>query len=151
MLNSVAAGRRLARRTVGFQALATVATAAVCLVAWGVAASLGALAGGGAVVLGSALAAWRAMGGGVTGSGAALLRLIGATALKWMVVVTGLYLALAIWRLPPGPVFAGVVVAVLAWLPAAVLAGRAGAAGIRQDQDGREGGPGPRQKADRRS
>ena len=151
MLNSVAAGRRLARRTVGFQAIATVATALVCLVMWGAAASFGALAGGVAVVLGSALAAWRAMGGGVTGSGAALLRLIGATALKWMVVVMGLYLALAVWRLPPGPVFAGVVVAVLAWLPAAVLAGRAGAANIKQGPDGREDQPGPRHKVDKRS
>lgn len=151
MLNSVAAGRRLARRTVGFQAIATVVTALVCLVGWGAAASLGALAGGVVVALGSALAAWRAMGGGMTRSGAALLRLIGATALKWMVVVIGLYLALAVWLLPPGPVFAGVVVAVLAWLPAAVLAEHAGAANIKQDPDGREGQPGPRHKVDKRS
>lgn len=141
MLNSVAAGRVLARRTVGFQAIATVATASVCLVAWGAAAALGAMAGGVVVVLGSVLAAWCAMGGGVTGSGAALLRLVGATVLKWMAVVVGLFLALAVWRLPPGPVFAGVVVTVLAWLPAAVLAGRAGAASMEQAQDGREGRP----------
>ncbi|MCA1715161.1 MAG: hypothetical protein LC715_08675 [Gammaproteobacteria bacterium] len=125
MLNSVAAGRRLARRTVGFQAIATAATALVCLSLDGASAA-GALAGGTAMTLGSALAAWRALGGGVVGSGVALGRLIGATALKWMLVVVGLYLALAVWQLPPGPVFAGVVVAALAWLPAAMWASRAG-------------------------
>lgn len=124
MLNSVAAGRRLARLTVGYQAVVTAATALVCMVWWDATAALGALAGGGAVTLGSGLAAWRAMGGGVIGSGAALLRLIGATALKWMVVVVGLSLALSVWKLPPGPVIAAAVIAVLAWLPAAVLAGR---------------------------
>lgn len=135
MLNSVAAGRQLARRTVGLQAMATAATALVCLLL-GSAAALGALAGGGAMTLGSALAAWRAMGGGVVGSGAALGRLIGATALKWMLVVIGLYLALGVWRLPPGPVLIGMVVAALAWLPAAMLASRAGHA-ARGNESGR--------------
>ena|GEM_PF-584708 len=125
MLNSVAAGRRLARRSIGFQAIATAATALVCL-SLGSASAAGALAGGGAMTLGSALAAWRALGGGVVGSGAALGRLIGATALKWMLVVVGLYLALGVWRLPPGPVFVGLVVAALAWLPAVVFATRTG-------------------------
>lgn len=78
------------------------------------------------MTLGSALAAWRALGGGVVGPGVALGRLMGATALKWMLVVVGLYLALHVWQLPPGPVFAGVAVAALAWLPAAVFASRAG-------------------------
>lgn len=125
MLNSVAAGRRLARRTVGYQAIATAATALVCMVWWDATAALGALAGGGAVTLGSGLAAWRAMGGGVTGSGAALLRLMLGTGLKWMVVAIGLVLALSAWRLPAGPVLAGAVLATLAWLPAAMLASRA--------------------------
>ncbi len=84
------------------------------------------------MTLGSAFAAWRALGGGVVGSGAALGRLIGATALKWMLVVVGLYLALGVWQLPPGPVLAGVTVAALAWLPAAVFASRAGQSNKRQ-------------------
>lgn len=125
VLNSIAAGRRLARRTVAFQAIATAATALVCLLL-GSAAAAGALIGGGVMTLGSALAAWRVFGAGVTGPGVALGRLIGATALKWMLVVVGVSLALKAWHLPPGPVFAGVVVAVLAWLPAAVFASGAG-------------------------
>lgn len=125
MLNSVAAGRRLARRTVGFQTAATAATALICLIMGGVPAAFGGLAGGGVVTLGSGLAAWRAMAGGVGSSGAALLRLMAGTALKWLMVLVGLVLALWIWRLPPGPVFAGAVVAALAWLPAAIFAGRA--------------------------
>lgn len=144
MLNSVAAGRRLARRTVGFQAIATAATALGFLILGGAAAALGALAGGAAVTLGSTLAAWRALGGGVIGSGAALLRLILATAMKWMVVVIGLVLALSFWQLPPGPVFAGAVVATLAWLPAAVMAGRADkpAANAIHDRSGSRAGSG---------
>lgn len=143
MLNSVAAGRRLARRTVGYQAIATAASALLCMIWWDATAALGALAGGGAVTLGSGLSAWRAMGGGVIGSGAALLRLIGATALKWMVVVVGLFLALSVWTLPPGPVIAAAVVAVLAWLPAAVLAGHPDgeAAGQPRGNGTRQGGP----------
>lgn len=133
MLNSVAARRRLARRTVGFQAIATAATALICLFQSSAAAT-GALAGGAALTLGSAFAAWRALGGGVVGPGVALGRLIGATALKWMLVVVGLYLALGVWRLPAGPVFAGAAVAALAWLPAAVFGSRVG---------DRTGGPDP--------
>lgn len=125
MLNPVVAGRRLARRAVGFQAIATAATALVCLL-FGNNFAVGALAGGGAMTLGSALAAWRALGGGVVGAGVALGRLLGATALKWMLVVVGLYLALHVWRLPPGAVFAGATIAALAWLPAAVVSSRAG-------------------------
>lgn len=125
MLNSVAAGRRLARRTVLFQAVATAATALACLVLGGPPAAMGGLAGGGAVTVGSGLAAWRAMAGGIAGPGAALLRLMAGTALKWLLVLIGLVLALSVWRLPPGPVLAGAVVATLAWLPAAVFAGRA--------------------------
>lgn len=131
MLNSVAAGRRLARFTVGFQAIATAATALACLLL-GSTSAAGALAGGGAMTVGSALAAWRVFGRDVVGPGTALGRLIGATALKWMLVIVGLFLALRVWRLPPGPVLAGVTVAALAWLPAAVLAGRAQQAQRRQ-------------------
>lgn len=138
MHNSVAAGRRLARRTVAFQAIATAATALVCLLL-GSASAIGALVGGGAVTLGSALAAWRALGGGVVQSGVALGRLIGATILKWMLVVTALYLALAVWRLPPGPVFAGVTITALAWLPAVAYASRAGRTG-GSDSSGRNSG-----------
>ena len=51
MLNTVAAGRRLAQRTAALQALVTLATALACLMS-GREAALGALVGGGAMTLG---------------------------------------------------------------------------------------------------
>jgi ATP synthase protein I len=106
VLNSVAAGRRQAYRVLVAQAIATGLVALVFL-AQEPRAALGAMLGGGAVTLGSALMAWRAFGGGVTGAGAALLRVFGGLALKWLVVVGVLYLALARLELPPVPLLAG--------------------------------------------
>ena len=57
MLNTVAAGRRLAQRQVALQAAVTLATALAFLLS-GVEAALGALAGGAAITLGGLLAAW---------------------------------------------------------------------------------------------
>ena len=79
MLNSAAAGRRLALRVVAVQALATLLTALACLMI-GPRAALAALAGGGAMTLGSLGAAWGAFGGGVVGAGTALGRLLLGTA-----------------------------------------------------------------------
>ena len=56
--------------------------------------ALAALVGGGSMALGSLLAAWGAFGGGVAGAGTALGRLLLGTALKWLVVAGGLYLAM---------------------------------------------------------
>jgi ATP synthase protein I len=115
VLNSVAAGRRQATRVLVAQAIATGVVALVFL-AQEPRAALGALLGGGAVVLGSALMAWRAFGGGVTGAGAALLRVFGGLALKWLVIVAVLYLALARLGLPPLPILAGLGAALAAFL-----------------------------------
>ena len=120
VLNSVAAGRRLAQRTVALQAAVSLATALVCLVS-GPDAALGALAGGLALTLGNAVAAWRTFAGGVAGASVALGRLLAATALKWLVVAGGLYLALAVWQLPALPVLAGAALAAAAFLIAAKL------------------------------
>jgi small-conductance mechanosensitive channel len=60
--------------------------------------------------------AWRAFGGGVTGAGAALLRVFGGLALKWLVIVAVLYLALARLGLPPLPILAGLGAALAAFL-----------------------------------
>ena len=76
----------------------------------------GALAGGAAMTLGSTIAAWGAFGGGVEGAGMALGRLLLGTAAKWVVVVAGLYLAIAAWHLPALPVLAGTAMAALAFL-----------------------------------
>lgn len=121
MLNSAAAGRRLALRVVAYQALATLATAAACLMI-GPRAALAALAGGGAMALGSLAAAWGAFGGGVAGAGMVLGRLLLGTAVKWLVVACGLYLAMAVWRLPPVPVLAGAALAAAAMLVSMRLA-----------------------------
>ena len=115
MLNSAAEGWRQALRVVAFQAAATLLTAAACLVL-GPRAALAALVGGGAMALGSLLAAWGAFGGGVAGAGTALGRLLLGTALKWVVVAGGLYLAMAVWRLPAVPALAGAALAAAAFV-----------------------------------
>ena len=115
MLNSAAAGWRLALRVVAYQAIATLATATACLMLRPPAA-LAARAGGGSMALGSLLAGWSAFGGGVAGAGAALGRLLLGTAVKWLVVGIGLYLAMAVWRLPAVPALAGAAMAAAAFL-----------------------------------
>jgi F0F1-type ATP synthase assembly protein I len=115
VLNTLAAGRRQASRILVAQTMGTGLVALVYLVQ-GPWAALGALLGGGAVALGSALMAWRAFGGGVAGAGAALFRLLGGLALKWLVIVGALYLALARFELPPLPVIVGLGAALVASL-----------------------------------
>lgn len=115
MLNSAAAGRRLTLRVLANQAVATLLTAVACLMI-GPRAALAALAGGGAMTLGSLVAAWGAFGGGVAGAGAALGRLLLGTAAKWVVVAMGLYLAMAVWRLPAEPALAGAAMAAAAFM-----------------------------------
>ncbi|MDE2406536.1 MAG: ATP synthase subunit I [Xanthomonadaceae bacterium] len=115
MLNSAVAGWRMALRVVAFQAAAVLAASAACLLL-GPRAALAALAGGGTLVLGSLLAAWGAFAGGVAGAGVALGRLLLGTAVKWLIVLVGLYLAMAIWRLPAVPVLAGAALAAAAFV-----------------------------------
>lgn len=131
VLNSMAAGRRLAQRVAVAQVAATLATALACLI-WGAGAGLAALAGGLSMALGSALAGWSAFGGAVAGGGMLLGRLLLGTALKWIVVALGLYLAIGRWGLPAPAVLAGAVSATLAWfLTAGRQQGRHKVAGTR--------------------
>ena len=118
MLNSVAAGRRLAQRTAAVQAAATLATALVCLLS-GREAALGALVGGAAMTLGGLMAGWSAFGGGVQGAGMALGRLLLGLAAKWVVVIVGVFLAIGVWHLPAMAVLAGAAVAAAGLLVAA--------------------------------
>ena len=115
MLNTVAAGRRLAQRSAALQAAATLATALAFLLS-GVEPALGALAGGAAMTLGNLLAALKGFSGGVATAGVVLWRLVAGLAMKWFVVVGGLFLAIAVWRLPALPVLAGAAVAAVAVL-----------------------------------
>ena len=120
--NPLLAGRRAAFRVVAVQ-LAVAALVATGFLLQDPRAALSAAVGGGAVALGSALMAWRSFGGGVHGGMIALARLFGGLALKWLVIVAALYIALARLGLPPLPLLAGVGAAlagfVLAGLPAA--------------------------------
>ena len=68
------------------------------------------------MTLGSLLAAWGAFAGGVAGAGMALGRLLLGMAAKWIVVIVGLYLAIAVLHLPALPVLAGAALAALAFL-----------------------------------
>ena len=120
--NSLVVGRRAALRVIAVQA-AAVALAATGFLLHGPQAALSAAMGGGAVVLGSALMAWRSFAGGPQGGAVALVRLFGGLALKWLVIVAALYIALSRLALPPLPLLAGVGAAlagfVAAGLPAA--------------------------------
>ncbi len=80
----------------------------------GVPASLAALLGGSSAVLGTALAAMIALGGGVVTARSAFSRLMLATGLKWLVVITIFAIASGVWRMAPLPLLAGLAVALIA-------------------------------------
>ena len=113
--NSTAASWQVALRVMAVQAIAVLATAAVCL-ANGSSAALAALSGGGALVLGSLVAAWGAFAGGIAGAGTALGRLLLGLLAKWLVVIVGLYFTMAVWRLPAVPALAGAAMAAAAFV-----------------------------------
>lgn len=115
MHNPLQDSRRSAFRLLGVQAVVVTATA-LGFLALGPEAALAAAIGGAAVLLGNALMTWRALGGGVQGAGMALYRLMVGIALKWLVVLGALYLALASDLLPPLPLMAGVVAGLAAFL-----------------------------------
>ena len=112
MQNSIAAGRRLAIRVVAAQAATTALVAAGF--AWsGRDDALAVLAGGSAVVVGTAVLALRLFAGPPAAAGTVLARLIVGNLLRWCVIGVGLYLALVKVALPGLPVIAGVVAALL--------------------------------------
>lgn len=113
MLNSVAAGRSAALRAVAYQ-MTAVALAAPVFLLMDLSAWLAALLGGTSVVLGNALAAIIALGGGVVTARSALLRLMLGTGLKWLVVITIFAIASGVWRMAPLPLLAGLAVGLIA-------------------------------------
>ena len=117
MTTSTAIARRLAQRAVAWQAIA-VAVLALAFLAKGSGWSLAALAGGGAVALGGEIGRRIALGGGVTPAIGALSRLVLGLMAKWLVVVVGLVLAVAVAKLPAAAALAGVVLALAVQLPA---------------------------------
>ncbi|HMM56303.1 MAG TPA: ATP synthase subunit I [Rudaea sp.] len=112
MQNSIAAGRRLAIRVVAAQIVATLLVAAGF--AWrGWSDATGVLAGGGVVVLGTAVLALRLFAGPPAEAGTVLARMIVGNLLRWCVIGAGLYLAMVVARLPGLPVLAGLIAALL--------------------------------------
>jgi len=120
--NSLVVGRRAAFRVVIAQC-AVAAVVASGFLLQSPRAALAAAIGGGAVALGSALMAWRSLSGGMHGGMVALARLFGGLALKWLVIVAALYIALARLGLPPLPLIAGVGAALAGFVVAGMVPG----------------------------
>lgn len=115
MLNSVAAGRRLALRATAFQ-LAAAALVALAFLFQGVTSAVAAGLGGLAVALGGLAASWIAFGKGVSPATGALGRVVAGMLLKWCVVVLVVALALAWLKLPALPLLAGLVTVTLVFV-----------------------------------
>lgn len=119
MSNPVTAGRVQARQALIAQTAIALLVALAFLPVGGRMA-LAAGLGGFAVVLGGAVALRLALGGGIGPATSALLRLLLAMALKWVVVAAVLGVGLAVWRMPPLGLFAGLLVGLIAqaWIMA---------------------------------
>ncbi len=114
MHDPIAAGRRRALRAVAVQALVAALLAAAFLLQGGreaLAAGLGGLA----LVLGNTLNAIVALGG-IVRARVAFGRLLLGTMAKWLVAMAIMAAGLALWRLPPLPMLAGLIVGLVAWL-----------------------------------
>lgn len=111
---SLSAARRTAVRASVWQAAAVLVLAVAFGLTAGPAHALGAVVGGTAMLLGSALAAWFMVGGGVNPAGVVLGRWFLGMVAKWLLVLVALWLGLAVWRVPALPLLAGLVVALLA-------------------------------------
>ena len=118
MLNSVATGRRLAFRIVLIQLLVAVSIALLFL-PQSVNSALAAGMGGGAVVVGSLVLALRSFGRAPMSANAALLRMLVGMALKWVLFLAVMYLALVRFALPPLPLLLSAIVTTLSFLFAA--------------------------------
>jgi F0F1-type ATP synthase assembly protein I len=94
--------------------MAAVVLVALVFLIQGPSASLAALLGGASVVLGSALAANIALGGGVVTARTAFMKLLLGTGLKWAVVILIFAMALGVGRMTPLPLLAGLAVALIA-------------------------------------
>ena len=101
--------------------LLVAAAIALMFLPQGMLSALAAGMGGVAVVLGSLVLALRSFGRAPMSANAALLRMLVAMALKWIVFLAVLYVALVRFALPPVPLLVGAVVTTLSFLFAARL------------------------------
>lgn len=110
--NSLAGGRRLAAKVILVQTAVAV-VAGLAFLARDMPSAGAALAGGLVAAAGTAMLALRVFARASTGPGGMLARFAVGTALKWVVVIIGLYLILGYWKLPAMPAFVGLVAALL--------------------------------------
>ncbi len=68
------------------------------------------------MTFGGVLAAWVVFSGGVVGAEAVIGRLLIGLAAKWVVVIAGMFVAIAVLKLPALPVLAGAALAAAAML-----------------------------------
>jgi len=115
MHDPVAVGRRTAHRALAIQATVA-ALVALAFLVQGPRQAGAAAVGGGAMLIGNALAARVALGGGIQPARAAFARLVLGTLAKWAAVMGVLAFALGVWRVSPLPTLVGVMAGVLAYL-----------------------------------
>ena len=114
MLNSLASGRRLALRTVLLQ-LAVAVSGGLVFLTLGRREAMSAAMSASFVALGTMLFSMRFFSG-LNGAGMAFSRLIAGVILKWFVIVGGLLLILAKFKLPPLAAMTGLVAALAVYL-----------------------------------
>jgi ATP synthase protein I len=110
--NSLAAARRLAIQVILVQVAVAIVVGLGFLLR-GVPAAIGAFAAGFVVALGTCLLALPVFAPALAGPGATVARFAVGTLMKWVVVIAGLYLIIAYWRLPAVPALVGLIAALL--------------------------------------
>lgn len=114
MSRTPAATTRLARKTALAQLLAGTVVAVVLGALYGLPAAAAAICGAAAVGLGTFLMGRALLGGGVTTATGALMRLVVGVFAKWGLVLALGVLAIGVMKLPPLPLLAGLVAALVA-------------------------------------
>ena len=118
---SIARGKKLAARMLVAQTVATLFAAVGFWIGAGAGFAGAALVGGLIPTVALAMMASRTLAGGVKGPESVLGSLIVGMLMKWVLITLGFYLALAVFKLPVLPLFAGFVAAFSAQFVAGIL------------------------------
>ncbi len=117
MSNPIESGKRLVTRIVLLQVGFALGAAVLLIFVGGLPAAKAAATGGLVVTAGNAVFGWRLLAPGVAPPPQLLLSAFVGEALKLLLIVLGLWFALAKLQLPPLPLIAGVFAALVAhWL-----------------------------------
>lgn len=117
MSNPINSGKRLVTRIVLLQAGCALGVAALLALVGGLPAAQAAAAGGLTVTAGNAVFGWRLLAPGVAPPPQLLLAAFVGEALKLLLIVVGMWFALAKLQLPPLPLITGVFAALAGhWL-----------------------------------